>query len=83
MAALEGVGRALNMTPTLERPSTPTTQENICRIHQMLMDDERLTVNHITDVMSISRERVENILHMELGMPKVLVRWKPRLLTPD
>ena len=32
---------------------------------------------------SISRERVENILHTELGMSKVSARWVPRLLTSD
>ena len=36
----------------------------------------------IADV-AISRERVENILHKELGMSKVSARWVPRLLTPD
>ena len=59
--------------------STTTTQENIDRIHQIAINDRRLTVNHIANVMSISRERVENILHKELDMSKVLVQWVLRL----
>ena len=49
----------------------------------MVIDGRRLTINHIANVMSISRARVENILHKELGMSKVSAQWVPRLLTPD
>ena len=52
-------------------------------MHQMVMNDRRLIISHLADVISISRERVENILHNELGKSKVSVRWVPRLLTPD
>ena len=42
----------------------------------MVMDDRPLTANHLdNNVMSISRERVENIYHKELGMSKVSARW--------
>ena len=46
----------------LGRFSTATTQENLDRIYQMAIHDRRLTVNHIANVMSISCERVENII---------------------
>ena len=49
----------------------------------MVMNDRRLTISHLANVISISRERVENILHNELGMSKVSARWVPRLLTSD
>ena len=74
---------SLEDDPRSERPSTATTQEHIDRIHQMVMKDRRLTISHLANVISISRERVENILHNELGMSKVSARWVPRLLTPD
>ena len=64
-------------------PSTATTQENIDRIHQMVMNDRPLTISHLANVISISRERVENILHNKLGMSKVSAQWVPWLLTPD
>ena len=69
--------------PKSRCPSTVTTQENIDRIHQMVMNDRRLTISHLANVISISRERVENILHNERGMSKVSARWVLRLLTPD
>ena len=68
---------SLEDDPRLGRPSTATTQENIDRIHQMVMNDRRLTISHLANVVRISRERVENILHNELGMSKVLARWVP------
>ena len=74
---------SLEDDPRSGRPSTATTQENIGRIHQMVMNDRRLTICHLANVMSISRERVENILHNELSMSKVSARWVPRLLIPD
>ena len=74
---------SLEDDPKLGRPSTATTPKNIDHIHQMVMNDRRLTISHLASVISISRERVENILHNELGMSKVLARWVPRLLTPD
>lgn len=49
----------------------------------MVMGDRRLTVNQIVNDVRISCERVENVLHSELGMSKVSVRCVPRLLTPD
>ena len=49
----------------------------------MEMNDRQLTISHLANVISISGERVENILHNELGMSKVSARWVPRLLTPD
>ena len=49
----------------------------------MVMNDKRLTINHSANVISISSERVENILHNELGMSKVSAQWVPQLLTPD
>ena len=51
--------------------STVTTEENIDRIHQMVMNDRRLTISHLAYVISISRKQVENIFHNELGMSKV------------
>ena len=75
--------KSLEDDPRSGRPSTATTQENIDRIHQMVINDRRLTISHSANVISISREQVENILHNKLGMSKASARWVPRLLTPD
>lgn len=42
-----------------------------------------LIINQTANVASISYERVENILHNELGMTKVSAQWMPRLMTAD
>ena len=68
--------------PRSGRLVSATTQENIDRVHHMVMDDRRLTVNQMVDAVAISRERVDNVPHQELGMSKVSARWVPRLLTP-
>ena len=69
--------------PRSGRPSTACNQENTDHVHQLVMDDRRLTVRHIATTIGISHERVEKILSKELGMTKVSARWVPRLLTPD
>ena len=75
--------QSLEDDPRSGCPATATSEENIDRVHLMVMDDRRLTVSHIANAIGISHERVENILHKELGMSKVSGRWVPRLLTPD
>ena len=47
---------SLEDDPRSERPSTATTQENVDRIHQMVMNDRRLTISHLANVFSISCE---------------------------
>ena len=74
---------SLKDDPRSGRLSTSTTQENIDRIHQMVMNDRRLTISHLANVISIYREPVENILHNELGVSKVMARRMPLLLTPS
>ena len=42
-----------------------TSQKNIDHIHQIVMGDRRLTVDHIANVMMILHKRVENMFHKE------------------
>lgn len=60
-------------------PETATTEEN----NDCVMDDRRLTVNQITNVICISCKRIENFLNCELGMMKLSAHWVPHLLIPD
>ena len=61
---------SLEDDPKSGRPSTATTQENIDRIHQMVMNDRRLTISHLANVISISRKRVEKFSTMNLARQK-------------
>lgn len=65
------------------RPRTATTDENIAQVHQMVLDDRRIKVRELAEVMKMSKERICNILTEELGMRKLSARWVPRLLTVD
>ena len=49
----------------------------------MVLDDRRVKVKEITDILGISRERVRYILHQEFNMRKLCARWVPHLLTID
>ncbi|XP_029643895.1 uncharacterized protein LOC115218284 [Octopus sinensis] len=65
------------------RPVTDTTEENICCVPYMLMDDRRLIINQIANAISISCKRAENIVHNELVVTRMSSRWVPRILTTD
>ena len=66
------------------RPKTATIDENIAKVHQMVLDDRRIKVREIAVVMNMSKERVCHILNQHLGMRSTeSARWVPRLLTVD
>lgn len=65
------------------RPKTVTTDDNIAKVHQMVLDDRRIKVREIAEAMKMSKERVCHILNQDLGMRKLSARWVPRLLTLD
>ncbi|GFS76258.1 histone-lysine N-methyltransferase SETMAR [Trichonephila clavipes] len=65
------------------RPITATTDENIGKVHQMVLDDRRIKVREIAEVMNLSKERVCHILNQHLGIGKLSTRWVSRLLTLD
>lgn len=69
--------------PRSGRPIEVTTPENIQKIHRMVLNDRKLKVSEIAEIMHMSKERVGNILHEHLHMKKLLARWVPRVLTPE
>ena len=73
--------KSLEEDPRSGRPATATTPEVIDRVYQIVMGDRRLTISHMAKEVGISRERVENILHKELG--KVSARCVLRLSALD
>ena len=40
------------------RLKTATIDENIAKVHQMVLDDRRINVREIAEVMNMSKERV-------------------------
>jgi hypothetical protein len=49
----------------------------------MVLDDQQMKVREIAETIGISHECVGYILHEELDMRKLCVRWVPRFLTAD
>ena len=69
--------------PRAGAPKTATTEDNMTKIHDLVLADRRLKVREIAETVGISKDRVGHILHEILGMRKLSARWVPRLLTPD
>jgi len=53
------------------RPLEVTTPEMIEKIHRIVMEDRRMKVRDIAEIVGISVDRVHNILHKELEMKKL------------
>lgn len=69
--------------PRSGRPKTATTTEIVAKVHDMVLNDRRIKVREIANIMGISNDRVHLILHEELQMKKLSARWVPHLLTVD
>jgi DNA-binding Lrp family transcriptional regulator len=63
------------------RPSTSTTDDNLCHIEGLIQEDRRIRVSDIADELNISVGTVHNIVHEQLGYRKKCSRWVPRQLT--
>ena len=69
-----------------ERPSRPievTMEDMINKIHDIVLADRRVKIREITNIVKISTERIQNVLHETLGMKKLSARWMLRLLTVE
>ena len=69
--------------PSPGRPNEIITPEMINKIHDIVLNDPKVKVREIAEIVSFSTERVVNILHTHLCMRKLCARWVPRLLIID
>lgn len=77
-------GRTSTKTiPSPGRPKEVTSKEIVNKIHDIVLEDCRVTITEIADIVKISTERIHNILHEHLGMRKLSARWVPRVLTAE
>ena len=60
-----------------------TTLEIIEQIHELTLEDCRISVKSIAEQLGISRERVESIIHEDLDMWKLSAKWVPKCLSAD
>ncbi|XP_061398138.1 uncharacterized protein LOC133333843 [Musca vetustissima] len=64
--------------PRSGRPKTATTTtEIVAKVRDMVLNDRRIKVHEIANVMGISNDRVHLILHEELQMKRLSARWVP------
>ena len=66
--------------PNPGRPNEIATPEMIDKIHDIVLNEPKVKVREIAEIVSISTERVVNILHSHLCMRKLYAKWVPRLL---
>ncbi|KAF7279119.1 hypothetical protein GWI33_007632 [Rhynchophorus ferrugineus] len=66
-----------------ERPKELVTDENISKIHKMILNDRKLNLNEVADTLKISAKRVHHIIHEYLGMRKLCAKLVPHKLTFD
>ncbi|UYV82869.1 hypothetical protein LAZ67_22001161 [Cordylochernes scorpioides] len=65
------------------RPVESVTQENIDKIHDLVMLDRRMTVRQIEETLGIPKTTVDRFMREHLGLRKLSARWVPKPLTPD
>ena len=69
--------------PLPGRPKTVTTPEIIDQIHELILEDRRISAKSIANQLGISRERVGSIIHEDLDMRKLSAKSVPKCLNAD
>jgi len=69
--------------PCPGRPKTVTTPEIIDQIHELILEDRRISAKSIAEQLGISRERFGFIIHEDLDMRKLSAKWVPKCLKAD
>ena len=57
--------------PRSGRPKTVTTPEIIDQIHELILEDRRISAKSISEQLDISRERVGSIIHEGVDIRKL------------
>jgi hypothetical protein len=55
------------------------SDENIKKVHKIILNDRKVKLIEIADTLKISKKRVENIVHEHLYMQKLCAKWVPRV----
>ena len=73
----------INDEPRSGRPISQLTEQNVARVHQVVLENRKISIDSIAQDVGLSYGTVHTILHEHLNMSKVCARWVPRMLTPD
>ena len=55
----------------------------IDQIHELILEDRRISAKSIAEQLGISREWVGSIIHEDLDMRKLSAKWVPKCLNAD
>jgi len=69
--------------PRPGRPKTVTTPDIIDQIHELILEDQRISAKSIAEQLGISRERVGSTIHEDLDMRKLFEKWISKCLNAD
>jgi len=69
--------------PRPGRPKTVTTTELTDQIHELFLEDRRISAKSISEQLGISCERVGSITHEDLDVRKLSAKWVPKCLNAD
>ncbi|CAH1977141.1 unnamed protein product [Acanthoscelides obtectus] len=67
---------SLSDDPRVGAPKTAVTQENVDAVRKLIIEDRHAS-------LKISKTSIQNYLHEELGVRKLVFRWIPHLLTEE
>ena len=63
-------------------PKMATMEDNVMKIHDLVLADRQLKEREIAETVGISKDRMGHILHEILDMRKLSARLVPCLLSP-
>jgi len=69
--------------PRHGRPETISTPEIIDQIHELILEDRRISAKSIAEQLGIIRERVGSIIREDLEMRKLSAKWVPKCPNTD
>jgi len=69
--------------PRSGRTKTVTIPEIIDHIHEIILEDRRVSAKSIAEQLGISCERVGSIIHEDFDMRKLSTKWVPKCLNAD
>jgi len=65
------------------RPKRVTTPEIIDQIHELILEERRISSKSRDEELAIPRERVRSIILEDLDMRKLSAKWAPKCLNAD
>ena len=83
MAQIKRGGFYTCNAPRPGRPKTVTIPVIIDQIHEVILEDGRISAKSIAEHLSVSREWVGSIIHEDLDKRKLSSKWIPKYLSRD